>query len=72
VLAAIAPGLVVPVHVASHRVIELDEPSELMAAVGTISLDGERELERLQPVPATVRLVQGPYTIDIDAALARA
>lgn len=71
VLAAIAPGLVVPVRVASHRVIELDEPSELAAAVGTISLDGERELERLQPVPATVRLVQGPYTIDIDAALAR-
>jgi predicted polyphosphate/ATP-dependent NAD kinase len=66
---AIAPGLVAPVHVASHRVIELDEPIELAAAPGAIALDGERELERPRAVPATVRLVPGPYTIDIDAAL---
>jgi ATP-NAD kinase N-terminal domain len=66
---AIAPGLVAPVRVASHRVIELDEPIELTAAPGTIALDGERELERPHAVPATVRLVPGPYTIDIDAAM---
>jgi hypothetical protein len=50
-------------------VIELDEPIELAAAPGTIALDGERELERPHAAPATVRLVPGPYTIDIDAAM---
>jgi predicted polyphosphate/ATP-dependent NAD kinase len=62
----IAPGLVAPVHVAEHRVIELGEAFAL--APGTIALDGERELER-HDAPATVRLVPGPLTIDIDAAM---
>ena len=37
---------------------------------GTIALDGERELER-RGEPTTVRLVDGPLTIDIDATLAQ-
>ena len=70
VLAAIAPGLIAPVRVASHRVIELGELVELAAGTGAIALDGERELERPRAVSATIRLVPGPYTIDVDAAMA--
>jgi hypothetical protein len=66
----LAPGLVAPVEVASHRVIELGEEVEIAAGTGTIALDGERELER-RGEPATVRLVDGPLTIDIDATLAQ-
>jgi predicted polyphosphate/ATP-dependent NAD kinase len=64
---ALAPGLIARVGVASHRVIELGEEVEL--APGTIALDGERELERTDE-PATVRLVEGPLTIDVDAVMA--
>ena len=64
---ALAPGLISRVQVASHRVIELGEA--LTLAPGTIALDGERELERTDE-PATVRLVQGPLTIDVDAVMA--
>jgi len=66
----LAPGLVAPVSVASHRVIELGEEITLAPGDGTIALDGERELER-RGQPITVRLVEGPLTIDIDATLAR-
>jgi len=66
----LAPGLVAPVSVASHRVIELGEEITLAPGDGTIALDGERELER-RGQPITVRLVEGPLTIDIDATLAQ-
>ena len=66
---ALAPGLISRVGVASHRVIELGEEVEL--APGTIALDGERELERTDE-PATVRLVDGPLTIDVDAVMRQA
>jgi predicted polyphosphate/ATP-dependent NAD kinase len=66
----LAPGLVAPVSVASHRVIALGEEVEVAAGVGTIALDGERELER-RGQPMTVQLVEGPLTIDIDATLAQ-
>jgi hypothetical protein len=70
VTVALAPGLVAPVEVASHRVIELGETVELAPGVGTIALDGERELER-RGEGTTVRLIDGPLTIDIDATLAQ-
>ena len=66
----LAPGLVAPVSVASHRVIELGEEITLAPGDGTIALDGERELER-RGQPITVRLVEDPLTIDIDATLAQ-
>ena len=66
----LAPGLVAPVSVASHRVIAHGEEVEIEPGVGTIALDGERELER-RGQPITVRLVEGPLTIDIDATLAQ-
>jgi predicted polyphosphate/ATP-dependent NAD kinase len=66
----LAPGLVAPVSVASHRVIELGEAVELERGAGTIALDGERELER-RGEATTVTLVPGPLTIDIEATLAQ-
>jgi predicted polyphosphate/ATP-dependent NAD kinase len=66
---ALAPGLISRVGVESHRVLELGEEVALQS--GTIALDGERELERTDE-PATVRLVEGPRTIDVDAAMREA
>jgi ATP-NAD kinase N-terminal domain len=66
---ALAPGLISRVGVESHRVLELGE--EVALQPGTIALDGERELERTDE-PATARLVPGPRTIDVDAAMREA
>jgi hypothetical protein len=66
----LAPGLVAPVEVAAHRVIERGEEIALAPGVGTIALDGERELER-RGQATTVRLIDGPLTIDVDATLAQ-
>jgi ATP-NAD kinase N-terminal domain len=66
VMAAIAPGLVVPVDVAHFE--PLNGPVHVHAP-GCIALDGEREIERRQSEPVTVRLVPGPRTIDIDAVM---
>jgi predicted polyphosphate/ATP-dependent NAD kinase len=66
---ALAPGLVVAVAVAEHRVLELGEQVEIAAGPGTVALDGEREIERRHREPVTVRLVPGPLTIDVDAVM---
>jgi predicted polyphosphate/ATP-dependent NAD kinase len=66
---ALAPGLIVGVPVASHRVLELGEAVELPPGPGTVALDGEREIERRAGGGATVRLVPGPLTIDVDAVM---
>lgn len=66
---ALAPGLVVAVPVAGHRVLELGEAVELPPGPGTVALDGEREIERRAGGSATVRLVPGPLTIDVDTAM---
>jgi predicted polyphosphate/ATP-dependent NAD kinase len=64
VMAAIAPGLVVPVDVAAWEPIS---GPVLVHATGCIALDGERELER--PGHVTVALTGGPNRIDIDAVM---
>jgi hypothetical protein len=66
---ALAPGLVVGVPVAAHRVVELGEEVAIAPGSGTVALDGEREIERRRAEPVTVRLVPGPLTIDVDAAM---
>jgi predicted polyphosphate/ATP-dependent NAD kinase len=66
VLAPIAPGLVVPVDVAAHAL--LDGPVTLAPGHGCLALDGERELER-HGQAATVRLIDGPLRIDVDAVM---
>jgi predicted polyphosphate/ATP-dependent NAD kinase len=66
---ALAPGLVVTVPVAGHRVLALGEEVEVAGDAGTVALDGEREIERRHREPVTVRLVPGPLTIDVDAVM---
>ena len=69
---ALAPGLVARVPVAAYRVVELDERVEIAPGPGTVALDGEREIERRNDEPVTVRLVRGPLTIDVDAVMRHA
>ena len=64
VMAAIAPGLVVPVDVA--KVEPLNGPVTIHTP-GCVALDGEREIER--PGEVTVTLIDGPNRIDIDAVM---
>ena len=68
----LAPGLLAPVGVAGHRVIEMGEAIELAPGPGVLALDGEREIERRHAEPATVRLSPGPLTIDVDAVMRKA
>ena len=70
VLAALAPGLVVPVEIASWRVVDLDEPVSFEPGDHTVALDGERELEvsRRQTVSARA-VANGPRVVDVDACL---
>jgi predicted polyphosphate/ATP-dependent NAD kinase len=66
---ALAPGLVVTVAVAGHRVLALGEEVAVAGDAGTVALDGEREIERRHREPVTVRLAPGPLTIDVDAVM---
>jgi hypothetical protein len=66
---ALAPGLVVGVPVAAHRELRLGDAVEIPPGPGTVALDGEREIERRHREPVTVRLVPGPLTIDVEAAM---
>jgi len=69
---ALAPGLVVQVPVAGHRVLALGDEAELAGDAGTVALDGEREIERRHRDPVRVRLLPGPLTIDVDAVMREA
>jgi predicted polyphosphate/ATP-dependent NAD kinase len=66
---ALAPGLVVHVPVVGYRVLALGEAVDVAPGPGTVALDGEREIERRHDEPVTVRLIEGPLTIDVDAAM---
>ncbi|GHO95036.1 ATP-NAD kinase [Reticulibacter mediterranei] len=73
VLAALAPGLVQWVGVRSHRRLAVDDVVQLQQSVGTIALDGEREIECLATTSIEVRLcADGPVVVDVAAALAAA
>ena len=41
----------------------------VMDVAGTISVDGEREIERYRGEPATVTLTEGPWRIDVGRVL---
>jgi predicted polyphosphate/ATP-dependent NAD kinase len=73
VLAALAPGLVQWVGVRSHRRLAVDDVVRLQQAVGTIALDGEREIECSAKTNVEVRLrADGPVVVDVAATLAAA
>jgi predicted polyphosphate/ATP-dependent NAD kinase len=65
----LAPGLVAPVAIASHRTLELGEAVTVPPGDGCLALDGEREIERRRGETATVTLVPGPLTLDVDAVM---
>jgi predicted polyphosphate/ATP-dependent NAD kinase len=69
---ALAPGLIVPIGVASHRRLALHERVTLEPAAGTLALDGEREIERSPADDVEVELTPGPLRVDVDAIMARA
>ncbi|HEV8650834.1 MAG TPA: NAD(+)/NADH kinase [Actinomycetes bacterium] len=71
VVAAVAPGVVARVPVASWRLLALGEPVTLGGGARTVALDGERELAVDGGASAAVTLT-GPRVVDIRATLAAA
>ena len=65
----IAPGLVVDIPVAEVTPVTLGQTVSLLDVAGTISVDGEREIERYRGEPATVTLTEGPWRIDVGRVL---
>jgi predicted polyphosphate/ATP-dependent NAD kinase len=69
----LAPGLVVPVGVNEVNRVELGETVELTPGVGSVALDGEREVEVGSTDEVEVGLnPDGPLTIDVGAAMREA
>jgi hypothetical protein len=68
---ALAPGMIAPVGIASFRRLEPGEPVAVAAAPGSLALDGEREIERRHGAPAAVRLIPGPFCIEVDTVMAQ-
>ena len=68
----LAPGLVAEVGVAEVRRVDPGERVALAPRVGCLALDGEREIELGPADRTTVRLVEGPLVVDVDAVMARA
>ncbi len=70
VLVPLAPGLVTWVGISEHRRLAMDAMVRLQSGVGTVALDGEREIELLATSVVEVRLrADGPYVVDVPAAL---
>ncbi|MEY2687969.1 MAG: Acetoin catabolism protein, partial [Pseudomonadota bacterium] len=69
--APIAPGLVLPVPIASwHRLVP-DEPSTVVQSAGTVALDGERELAFEAGDRVTVTLRENAFfTVDVARCMA--
>ncbi len=68
--APIAPGMVRDVSIESWRIIQPGESVQVRAKRGTIALDGEREVELLEGMKASVRIeTDGPWVVDFDRAL---
>ena len=74
VLAAVAPGRILPVGIRSWRRLALDEEVALPVGTETIALDGEREIAVAEhAAPGAVLRARvartGPLVVDIHAAL---
>lgn len=69
----LAPGLVVPVGVDEVNRLELGDAVDLTPGVGSVALDGEREIEVGSSDEVRVGLdTDGPLTIDVGAAMREA
>jgi predicted polyphosphate/ATP-dependent NAD kinase len=72
-LAPVAPGLLRSIPVGSKQLLDFGDSVEFRPAAGTIALDGEREIEVKISHQVTVTLSpNGPWTIDLDRAIASA
>ncbi len=70
VLVPLAPGLVTWVGVSEHRRLAMDDIVRFQPGIGTVALDGERELELSTTSVVEVRLcADGPCVVDVPAAL---
>ena len=71
VLAPVAPGLIKPIPVASARLLPLGETVTIGETIGTVALDGERELEVLPPGGeiAVTLSASGPRVVDVEATI---
>jgi predicted polyphosphate/ATP-dependent NAD kinase len=73
VLASLAPGLITWVGIREHRPLILNDVVRFQPGVGTVALDGEREIELSTSSVVEVRLcADGPYVVDVPAALTAA
>lgn len=71
--APIAPGLVLPVPVASWQRLVADEPVTVQQQAGTVALDGERELAFEAGDRVTVTLRENAFfTVDVARCMAAA
>jgi predicted polyphosphate/ATP-dependent NAD kinase len=72
-LAPVAPGLLRSIPIASKQLLAFGDSVTFRPAAGTIALDGEREIEIKTSHQVAVTLSpDGPWTIDIDRAIASA
>ena len=70
VLVPLAPGLVTWVGVSEHRQLAMDDIVRFQPGIGTVALDGEREIELSTTSVVEVRLcADGPCVVDVPAAL---
>jgi len=70
ILAALAPGLIKWVGVASYRQLALGSVVQFQPGTGTIALDGEREIELTTQAEVEVKLrSDGPFVVDVPATL---
>ncbi len=72
-LAPVAPGLLRAIPIASQQLLDFGDSVTFQPAAGTLALDGEREIEVKTSHQVQITLSpDGPYTIDIDRAIATA
>jgi predicted polyphosphate/ATP-dependent NAD kinase len=70
VLAPLAPGLVNWVSVRKHTMLAIGDIVRFQQGVGTVALDGEREIELAATTQVEVRLcADGPFVVDVPAVL---
>lgn len=70
VLVALAPGLIEWVAVTEYQRLTMNDVVRFQPGVGTVALDGEREIELSHTSVVEVRLcADGPFVVDVPAAL---
>ena len=73
ILAPMGPGLVTRVPIRSHRMLAIGDDVQLDPEIGTIALDGERQIELFADQSVRVRLTdQGPRVVDISHCMEEA